>query len=55
MTRRSSLTSLEEARVALVPGSSFGAPGFVRMSYAADEATLREGIARISAAVAKLG
>ncbi|MDH5492403.1 MAG: pyridoxal phosphate-dependent aminotransferase [Myxococcales bacterium] len=46
---------LEEARTAVVPGSAFGAPGFVRISYAASEAQIREGLARIAAAVAKLG
>lgn len=38
---------LEETRVAVVPGSAFFAPGFLRLSYAASEADLREGLARI--------
>jgi aspartate aminotransferase len=38
---------LEEAGVALVPGSAFGAPGFVRISFAASLATLRAAIERI--------
>ena len=38
---------LEEAHVATVPGTPFGSPGGLRLSFAADQATLREGIARI--------
>lgn len=39
---------LEQAHVACVPGSAFGAPGFVRFSYATSEARIREGLARIA-------
>lgn len=39
---------LEEKRVALVPGEAFGAPGFVRLSFAAEEKVLKEGIKRIN-------
>ncbi len=45
---------LEEARVAVVPGSAFGADGYVRISYATSMERLREGLARIEDAVAKL-
>jgi aspartate aminotransferase len=45
---------LEEARSAVVPGSAFGAPGFVRLSYATSQALIREGVSRIAAAVATL-
>jgi len=38
---------LREARVALVPGDPFGAPGFVRMSFATDDATLKAGCERL--------
>jgi aspartate aminotransferase len=38
---------LEEARVAVVPGTPFGEPEFVRISYASDEKNLREGCSRI--------
>jgi aspartate aminotransferase len=38
---------LEEKYVALVPGTSFMAPGFIRMSYACSEQELREGVSRI--------
>ena len=45
---------LEVAKVAVVPGSAFGAPGFLRMSYAASNEQIREGVRRIAEAVAKL-
>jgi len=38
---------LEEAKVALTPGEGFGAPGFVRISYATSLDNLREGSRRI--------
>jgi aspartate aminotransferase len=38
---------LESTRVALVPGSAFCAPGHLRLSYAASEPDLREGLARL--------
>lgn len=44
---------LAEARVALVPGSAFGAPGFLRLSYATSEAVIEEGLKRIEAALKK--
>ena len=44
---------LEEAHVAAVPGGAFGAPGYVRFSYATNEERIRGGIAAIKAAVAK--
>jgi aspartate aminotransferase len=46
---------LDEARVAVVPGSAFGADEFVRVSYATSMERIREGVARIEAAIAKLG
>lgn len=39
---------LEEAKVAVVPGTPFGAPGGLRLSFAASDETLREGVARIA-------
>jgi aspartate aminotransferase len=45
---------LEEARCAVVPGTAFGSPGFVRMSYAASNEMIREGLTRIGEAVSKL-
>ncbi|HEX9160875.1 MAG TPA: pyridoxal phosphate-dependent aminotransferase, partial [Thermoanaerobaculia bacterium] len=45
---------LDEARVAVVPGIAFGADDCVRISYAASMERIREGVARIAAAVKKL-
>ncbi|CAN5859746.1 pyridoxal phosphate-dependent aminotransferase [soil metagenome] len=45
---------LEVGKVAVVPGSGFGAPGFVRLAYACSMQNIREGISRIAAALAKL-
>lgn len=42
---------LDEAKVALVPGSAFGAPGFMRLSYATSDALIEEGVARIKKAL----
>jgi aspartate aminotransferase len=41
------LTILDEAKVAIVPGSSFGSPEHVRISYATSMEKLREGLDRI--------
>ena len=38
---------LEQAHVNLVPGSAFGAEGFVRMSFATSRKTIEEGVARL--------
>jgi aspartate aminotransferase len=40
---------LEHAKVAIVPGEAFGAPGYARLSYALGDADLVEGISRINA------
>jgi aspartate aminotransferase len=45
---------LEKAGVALVPGTAFGAPGFLRMSYATSVEIIGEGLRRIREAVSKL-
>jgi len=45
---------LEAAGVALVPGTAFGAPGFIRFSYAIEQARLEEAVRRINEAVATL-
>ena len=42
---------LEKAQVALVPGSAFGNPECVRLSYAASDETLAEALDRIEAAL----
>ncbi|MDT8405235.1 pyridoxal phosphate-dependent aminotransferase [Sulfuriflexus sp.] len=41
-------TLLTEAGVALVPGSAFGAPGYVRLSYATSMDNLTNAVSRIS-------
>lgn len=38
---------LEEQKVAAVPGSAFGAPGFLRISYATADETLTKGLDRL--------
>src|SRR5262249_6853475 len=38
---------LKEALVALVPGSAFGTPGHVRLSFATSDRVLAESVARI--------
>jgi aspartate aminotransferase len=45
---------IEEAKVAVVPGSAFYAPGFVRLSYATSQANIEKGVARIAEALGKL-
>jgi aspartate aminotransferase len=42
---------LDEAKVATVPGSAFGQPGFLRLSYALDMNSLKEAVKRIEAAL----
>jgi aspartate aminotransferase len=42
---------INEAGVALVPGSAFGTPGHLRLSFAADLDTLREALRRIKAVI----
>jgi len=39
---------LDEARVAIVPGEAFGAPGYARLSYALADDDLVEGVQRIA-------
>jgi aspartate aminotransferase len=46
---------LEQARVAVVPGVDFGSDAHVRLSYATSEALIREGLARMAAAIKTLG
>jgi aspartate aminotransferase len=42
---------LEKAYVATVPGEAFGAPGYLRLSYACGMDSIREGISRIKNAL----
>ena len=39
---------LEQAKVAIVPGEAFGAPGYARLSYALGDAQLEEGLGRLA-------
>jgi aspartate aminotransferase len=45
---------LDDARVAVVPGSAFGAEGFIRLSYATSMENIKEGVRRIAEALKKL-
>ena len=45
---------LDEARVAVVPGSAFFAPGFIRLSYATSQANIDKALARMAAALGRL-
>lgn len=42
---------LREAKVAVVPGSAFGAPGHLRVSFSTSEADIAQGFAQIKAAL----
>jgi aspartate aminotransferase len=42
---------LKSGKVAVMPGSAFGREGFLRLSFSASEATLREGFARLAGAL----
>jgi aspartate/methionine/tyrosine aminotransferase len=44
---------LDEAKVAVVPGEAFGAPGYLRLSYALGDDDLVEGITRIAKLLAE--
>jgi aspartate aminotransferase len=46
---------LEEAKVAIVPGEAFGAPGYARLSYALGDDELVEGVTRIAKLLEELG
>ena len=39
---------LEDVNVAVIPGDGFGAPGFIRLSFATSDERIREGVKRIS-------
>ena len=43
---------ITEAGVAVVPGSAFGAPGYIRLSFAAATETLKDALGRIQRALA---
>ncbi len=39
---------IEVAKVALVPGEAFGAPGYLRLSYAVADEPMEEGVRRLA-------
>lgn len=45
---------LDQGNLAVVPGSAFGAPGYLRLSFACSMDNIREGVARMEAAIGKL-
>jgi aspartate aminotransferase len=45
---------LDAARVAVVPGADFGSDAHIRLSYATSDALIREGLARMAAALKTL-
>ncbi len=45
---------VEVGKVAVVPGSGFGAPGFVRLSYACSMQNIQKGVGRMAEALATL-
>lgn len=45
---------LEEEKVAVVPGEGFGAPGYMRLSYAVSDEVIEKGLERIARFCAKL-
>ncbi|REK21318.1 MAG: pyridoxal phosphate-dependent aminotransferase [Actinobacteria bacterium] len=44
---------IEDAAVALVPGESFGAPGFLRLSYATSDSDIEKGVERIARLISR--
>lgn len=46
---------LNEANIAVVPGSAFGAPGYIRISFATSTENLEEAMRRMGEAIRKLG
>ncbi len=46
---------IQEAKVAVVPGEAFGAPGYFRMSYALGDEDLVEGVERLGMLFAEAG
>jgi len=45
---------LQSEKVVVVPGSAFGAEGYIRLSYSTSQENLMEGVRRIKNAIAKL-
>jgi aspartate aminotransferase len=53
-TMRFSEELLSEHHIAVVPGDAFGAPGFLRFSYATDDKSITEGLARFNKALQQI-
>ena len=45
---------LDEEKVAVVPGEGFGAPGYIRLSYAISDEMIEKGLERITRFCASL-
>jgi len=45
---------LEECGLALVPGGAFGAPDMIRLSFAASEADIRQGVSLLQKGLSML-
>ena len=45
---------LNEAEIAVIPGSAFGAPGYIRISYATSMEKIKEAMKRMRTAIEKL-
>ena len=45
---------VEVGKVAVVPGSGFGAPGYVRLSYACSMENIKKGVGRLAEALGRL-
>ncbi|TVP79614.1 MAG: pyridoxal phosphate-dependent aminotransferase [Puniceicoccaceae bacterium] len=46
---------LEDEKVAVVPGEGFGAPGYMRLSYATSDEVIKKGLERLARFCSKLG
>ena len=42
---------LEQGEIAMVPGSAFGAPGYIRLSFATSMENLQKGMERLKKAL----
>ena len=45
---------IREAKVAAVPGSCFGSPGYIRLSYCCSDADLQKGLDRMAVFIGRL-
>jgi aspartate aminotransferase len=42
---------LDKAKIAVVPGEAFGAPGYIRLSYATSMENIKNGLDRLETAI----